>query len=47
MKMDLAKVRIIKENFNKLVVFLNEEEISDIAIVLDRACDRLLSEAGE
>lgn len=47
MSADLAKVRKLLVAVRELAVHLTDEEISDIGMVLDKACTRLLREQGE
>lgn len=49
MSADLAKVRTLLETVKKLAIYLTEDEISDIGLVLDRSINRMLKmqeEAG-
>lgn len=43
---DMAKVRDLMKCMRGLVIFLNDEEISDIGKVLQRAAKRLIKEQG-
>lgn len=41
---DLSKARILLETINNVVVYLTDEEISDIALVIQKALNRMENE---
>lgn len=40
----LAKVRILLETIRKVAFYLNDEEISELGIVLNKAVERMIKE---
>jgi len=47
MSTDLAKVRTLLETVKKLAIYLTEDEISDIGLILDRSINRMLKMQDE
>lgn len=42
---NIAKVRTLLETMRSIAPVLTEEEISDIGVILNRACNRLIKES--
>ena len=41
---DIADIRLLSEGFNLLKIYLNQNEISEIALILAKATERIIKE---